>query len=104
MRPLATILALVPLATLFAQSPADAPFHNPDLPAERRAADLVSRMTLEEKVLQMQNSAPAISRLENPAYDWWNGAVHGGARAGQATVFSQAVGLSATWEFGLIPR
>ena len=46
-----------------AQAPADAPYMNPNLPAGQRAADLVSRMTLEEKVLQMQNSAPAIPRL-----------------------------------------
>lgn len=73
---------------------------NPDLSAEQRAADLVARMTLEEKVLQMQNSAPAIPRLNIPAYDWWNEALHGVARAGQATVFPQAIGLAATWDTG----
>jgi beta-glucosidase len=77
---------------------------NPDLPADRRAADLVSRMTLEEKVLQMQNSAPAIPRLNIPAYDWWNEALHGVARAGEATVFPQAIGLAATWDTGLMHR
>ena len=81
-----------------------APYLNPDLPAERRAADLVSRMTLEEKVLQMQNAAPAIPRLGIPAYDWWNEALHGVARAGQATVFPQAIGLAATWDTGLMHR
>ena len=54
---------------------------------EERAADLVSRMTLEEKVAQMQNDAPAIPRLGVPAYEWWNEALHGVARAGAATVF-----------------
>src|SRR5258708_20369158 len=102
MRPFAILLALVPLAALIAQSPADVPFRNPDLPAEKRAADLVSRMTLEEKVLQMQNSAPAIQRLGIPAYDWWNEALHGVARAGLATVFPQAIGLAATWDTTLI--
>ena len=77
---------------------------NPDLTAEKRAADLVSRMTLEEKVLQMQNSAPALSRLNIPAYDWWNEALHGVARAGQATVFPQAIGLAATWDAELMGR
>ena len=77
---------------------------NPDLSAEKRAADLVARMTLEEKVLQMQNSAPAIPRLNIPAYDWWNEALHGVARAGQATVFPQAIGLAATWDTGLMHR
>jgi beta-glucosidase len=83
---------------------ADAPYLNPDLAAEKRAADLVSRMTLEEKVLQMQNSAPAIPRLNIPAYDWWNEALHGVARAGEATVFPQAIGLAATWDTDLMGR
>jgi len=87
-----------------AQLPADAPFRNPDLTPEKRAADLVSRMTLDEKVLQMQNSAPAIPRLEIPAYDWWNEALHGVARAGEATVFPQAIGLAATWDVELQHR
>ncbi|HTU48212.1 MAG TPA: glycoside hydrolase family 3 C-terminal domain-containing protein [Bryobacteraceae bacterium] len=76
-------------------------FENPDLSAEERAADLVSRMTLEEKVSQMQNAAVAIPRLGIPAYDWWNEALHGVARAGIATVFPQAIGLAATWDTDL---
>jgi len=59
-------------------------------------------MTLEEKVLQMQNAAPAIERLGIPAYDWWNEALHGVARAGYATVFPQAIGLAATWDTKLM--
>src|ERR1039457_959433 len=87
-----TLTLLPSLAfVLLAQSAGNEPYLNPDLPAEKRAADLVSRMTLEEKVLQMQNSAPAIQRLGIPAYDWWNEALHGVARAGQATVFPQAI-------------
>jgi len=69
---------------------------------EDRAADLVSRMTLEEKVAQMQNAAPAIPRLGVPAYDWWNEALHGVARAGQATVFPQAIGMAATFDTALM--
>src|SRR5579872_2640676 len=80
------------------------PYLNPDLSAEKRAADLVSRMTLEEKVLQMQNSAPALPRLGIPAYDWWNEALHGVARAGEATVFPQAIGLAATFDTALMNR
>jgi beta-glucosidase len=76
-------------------------FENPDLAPEERAADLVSRMTLEEKVSQMQNAAAAIPRLGIPAYDWWNEALHGVARAGIATVFPQAIGLAATWDTDL---
>ena len=71
---------------------------------EARAADLVSRMTLAEKIGQMQNAAPAIPRLAIPAYDWWNEALHGVARAGLATVFPQAIGLAATWDTGLEQR
>jgi beta-glucosidase len=76
-------------------------FENPDLSPEERAADLVARMTLEEKVSQMQNTAPAIPRLGIPAYDWWNEALHGVARAGIATVFPQAIGLAAAWDTDL---
>jgi len=69
---------------------------------EQRAADLVSRMTLEEKAAQMQNNAPAIPRLDVPAYDWWNEALHGVARAGAATVFPQAIGMAATFDIPLM--
>jgi len=69
---------------------------------EERAKDLVSRMTLEEKVSQMLHSAPAIPRLGIPAYNWWNEALHGVARAGVATVFPQAIGLAATFDEDLI--
>ena len=69
---------------------------------EERAADLVSRMTLEEKISQLQNDAPAIPRLNVPAYEWWSEALHGVARAGAATVFPQAIGLAATFDPGLM--
>lgn len=69
---------------------------------ETRAAALVSQMTLEEKAAQMQNAAPAIERLGVPAYDWWNEGLHGVARAGQATVFPQAIGLAATFDVPLM--
>lgn len=69
---------------------------------EIRAAALVAQMTLEEKAAQMQNAAPAIARLGVPAYDWWNEGLHGVARAGQATVFPQAIGLAATFDVPLI--
>jgi beta-glucosidase len=78
------------------------PFQNPDLPLEKRVNDLVSRLTLEEKVSQMLDVAPGIERLGIPAYNWWNEALHGVARAGTATVFPQAIGLAATWDTDLI--
>ncbi|MGH8146071.1 MAG: glycoside hydrolase family 3 C-terminal domain-containing protein [Rhodanobacteraceae bacterium] len=69
---------------------------------KKRAADLVSHMTLEEEVSQMQNAAPAIPRLGIPAYDWWSEALHGVARAGLATVFPQSIGLAATFDVPLM--
>ena len=65
---------------------------------DQRAEDLVSRMTLEEKISQMGHTAPAVERLGIPAYNWWNEALHGVARAGAATVFPQAIGLAAAWD------
>ncbi len=65
---------------------------------EERAWSLVDEMTLEEKVGQMMNDAPAIKRLDIPAYDWWNEALHGVARSGFATVFPQAIGMAATFD------
>ena len=70
--------------------------------ARKRAEDLDSKMTLEEKASQLRYNAPAISRLGIPAYNWWNEALHGVARAGQATVFPQAIGLGATFDEQLI--
>ena len=87
----------------FGQQPSNAPYLDPNLSPEQRAADLVSRMTLEEKVLQMQSTAPAIPRLGVPAYNWWNEALHGVAQ-GRATVFPQAIGLAATWDTDLMHR
>jgi len=73
-------------------------------PVEERARDLISRMTLEEKVSQMRNSAEAIDRLGIPAYDYWNEGLHGVGRNGRATVFPQAIGMAATWDTDLIYR
>lgn len=67
------------------------------LPAEVRVQDLLSKMTLEEKASQINNTSPAIERLNIPAYNWWNEALHGVARAGLATSFPQPIGLAATF-------
>jgi beta-glucosidase len=82
----------------------DAPFKNPNFSIEARVSDLVSRMTLEEKVSQMVYNSPAIERLGIPEYNWWNEALHGVARNGIATVFPQSIGLAATWDPELIYR
>jgi beta-glucosidase len=71
---------------------------NVSLDFETRAADLVKQMTLDEKIAQLGNKAPAIPRLGIQEYDWWNEALHGVARAGVATVFPQAIGLAATFD------
>jgi beta-glucosidase len=77
---------------------------NPDLPIKARVRDLIARMTLDEKISQMMNAAPAIPRLGIPAYDWWNECLHGVGRAGAATVFPQAIGLAAAWDVPLIEQ
>jgi beta-glucosidase len=77
-------------------------YKNPSLPIDQRVNDLVSRMTLEEKISQMMNGATAIERLGIPEYEWWNEGLHGVARAGYATVFPQAIGLAATWNTDLM--
>ncbi len=91
------------ISTTYAQD-ASAKYLDDRLSPEDRAADIVSRLTLEEKVRQMQNAAPAIPRLNIPAYEWWNEGLHGVARAGLATVFPQAIGLAATWDTQLEQR
>jgi beta-glucosidase len=89
---------------LSAQQSYEFPYQNPGLSVEARVNDLVSRMTVDEKISQMMNTAPAVDRLGIPAYDWWNECLHGVARAGLATVFPQAIGLGATWDEDLIFR
>ena len=69
-------------------------------PDEERALDLLSRMTLDEKVSQIKFDSDAIDRLGIPAYNWWNEALHGVARAGAATVFPQPIALAAAFEIG----
>lgn len=78
------------------------PYLDTSLDIDARVDDLVSRMTLDEKISQMRNEAPAIERLGVPAYNWWSEGLHGVARAGLATVFPQAIGLGATWDEDLM--
>ena len=70
--------------------------------ARKRAQELVGKMTLEEKASQLRFDAPAIPRLGIPAYNWWNEALHGVARAGVATVFPQAIGMAAAFDAALM--
>jgi beta-glucosidase len=89
-------------ALLNAQAGGSSSWQDPKLPAEQRAAQLVSQMTLEEKVSQLINTSPGVPRLGVPAYDWWNEGLHGVARSGYATLFPQAIGMAATWDTGLM--
>lgn len=101
------MLAALPLASQASSTPAacatdKCAFLDTKLSPEVRAADLVSRMTIEEKAAQMQDNAPAIERLGLPKYGWWNEVLHGVARAGKTTVYPQAIGLAATWDTDLM--
>lgn len=99
------VLALIPAALLPRVAVADdalPPYRDTRLGVAERAADLVRRLTLAEKVAQLQDGAPGIARLGLPAYGWWNEGLHGLARNGQATVFPQAIGLAASWDAGLL--
>ena len=89
---LAMVIGLLLTATSFAQ----------DTTADGKAAAVVAKMTLAEKVAQLQSGAPAIPRLGIAAYDWWSEGLHGIARNGYATVFPQAIGLAASWDTGLL--
>ncbi|MCL7986680.1 glycoside hydrolase family 3 C-terminal domain-containing protein [Sphingobacterium sp. lm-10] len=94
--------ATLMLGMLFTQCKSGNPnyehlFQNPDLSVDERVENLLSLLTLEEKVGLMMNSSKAVPRLGIPAYDWWNEALHGVARAGKATVFPQAIGMAASW-------
>lgn len=68
----------------------------------RKAKELVGQMTLEEKVSQTIHGAAGIERLGIKAYNWWNEALHGVARAGVATIFPQAIGMAAAFDEELV--
>jgi beta-glucosidase len=96
------MLSVLVALTAFPVLAAEPAYRDLDRSFEERAADLLARMTLEEKVAQLGNATPAIPRLGVPAYEWWNEALHGVARAGSATVFPQAIGLAASFDTALM--
>ncbi|MGD0789502.1 MAG: glycoside hydrolase family 3 C-terminal domain-containing protein [Terracidiphilus sp.] len=102
-RILVAVVALLSAGRLCSQGSDRPAYLNPALPAEQRAADLVHRMTAEEKVTQLVNQARAIPRLKVPAYDWWSEALHGVVRSG-VTEFPEPIGLAATFDADSIHR
>lgn len=80
------------------------PFLNPASPVEKRVNDLLSRLTIDEKISLLLYNSPGVERLGIPAYNWWNEALHGVARAGRATVFPQAIGMAATFDDSLVQK
>lgn len=97
-----TAFFLILTAILCAAQNKGALYLDPSQPIDARVADLIGRMTLEEKASQLVNQARAIPRLQVPAYDWWSEALHGVANAGTATVFPEPIGLAATFDDSLI--
>jgi len=91
------VIALLSVGRLWSQSSERPAYMNPALPAEQRAADLVHRMTVEEKVSQLVNQSRAVPRLNVPSYDWWSEALHGVLRPG-VTEFPEPIGLAATFD------
>ncbi|MEP6728154.1 MAG: glycoside hydrolase family 3 N-terminal domain-containing protein, partial [Bacteroidota bacterium] len=85
----------------FAQNTRPA-FRNPQLPVQSRVNDLLQQLTIEEKISLLGYNSKPVDRLGIPAYNWWNEALHGVARAGRATVFPQAIGMAATFNDALL--
>ena len=96
------ILLAAPSASAQQSAETQQPWLNTSLPIDQRVDALISQMTLEEKVQQMRDHAPAIPRLGVPQYDWWNEGLHGVAFAGYATNFPQVIGMAATWDTQLV--
>ncbi|MFB9802605.1 glycoside hydrolase family 3 C-terminal domain-containing protein, partial [Streptomonospora salina] len=82
----------------------DLPFRDPDLSVDERVADLLGRLTRDEKIAMLHQYQPAIPRLDIGAFRTGSEALHGVAWLGEATVFPQSVGLGATWDTGLVER
>ena len=101
MKRLSYILLLLALPML-AVSQNKFQFQNTSLSTQERVENLLSEMTLQEKIEQMRYQAPAIDRLGIPQYNWWNECLHGVARAGYATVFPQSISIAASWDTELI--
>ena len=80
----------------------DFPWYNWSLPTAQRVQQLISAMTLEEKVTQLNSAAPSVPRLALPSYDYWSEAAHGVAWSGRATVFPASIGMAASFDVDAI--
>lgn len=89
--------AIIISLTLTSFKPVE-PYQNTSLSFEERTTDLVSKLTLEEKVQLMRFDSPSIDRFGIPAFNWWNECLHGVARTGIATVFPEPIGMAAMWD------
>lgn len=98
MKAKAILSILVILISISCNQQYEFPYQDPSLSFEERAGDLVSRMTLEQKIAQLNYRSPAIEELGVEEYNWWNECLHGVARAGEATVFPQAIAMAAMWD------
>src|SRR3954467_7344045 len=103
MKPLRALLSFVACVLSMSAVAAD-PYRAPTQPIEPPGQDLVARLTLEEKASLLKNTTPGVPRLGIPKYDWWNESLHGVARAGEATVFPQAIGLAGMWDEALMKQ
>src|SRR5450759_1693803 len=100
---LISIVVALAVSSLYAQNAEQPAYLNLALPPQQRAADLVQRMTVEEKVTQLVNQSRAVPRLNVPDYDWWSESLHCVARNG-TTEFPEPVGLAATFDTDAIHR
>jgi len=100
----ACLLVFLSFLHLYAKAQDKLVYKDPSQPIDSRVKDLVSRLTLEEKVSLLGYQSKAVPRLGIPAYNWWNEALHGVARAGEATIFPQAIGMAATFNDDLLKQ
>src|ERR1700742_3204720 len=101
---LAYFFVLIVLCVTFANAQDKLIYKDASQPIDVRVRDLVSRLTLQEKVSLLGYNSQAVPRLGIPAYNWWNEALHGVARAGDATIFPQAIGMAATFNNDLLKQ
>jgi beta-glucosidase len=104
MRRLLSILMLVAAVKVSGRAETMLPYQDPSLTVEQRVADLLGRLSIEEKILMVEVDSPPIDRLEIPAINWWSEGARGIARAGRATIFPHAIAIAATWDTNLAYR